>query len=52
MEIRVRIGRGIVVDNNVDALDIDATTEDVRSDENALLECLERGISLDTLLLL
>jgi hypothetical protein len=30
-----------VVDDNVDTLDVDTTTEDVGGDENTLLECLE-----------
>jgi len=41
-----RIGH-IVVDGDVDALDIYATTEDIGADANAVLEVLEVGVAFD-----
>ena len=49
MEITVGIVRAIVVDYNVYTLHIDTTTENVGSDKNTLLECLEGGVTRDTL---
>lgn len=51
MEVRVGVGRGVVVDDDVDALDVDTATEDVGRDEDALLERLELLVAADTLLL-
>ena len=48
MQVAVGITRAIVVDDNVYALDIDTTTEDIGRDQDTLLERLERGIARDT----
>lgn len=45
MQIAVGIRRRVVVDHNVDTFHVDATTEDVRRDEDALLKGLEGGVS-------
>lgn len=47
MEVAVGIAGSIVVDNNVDTLDIDTTTEDISRYKDTLLKCLEGGVSLD-----
>jgi hypothetical protein len=47
MQVAVRIGRAVVVDNDVDSFNIDTTTKDVRSNENTFLECLEGCITID-----
>jgi hypothetical protein len=48
----VEVGRGItreiVVNGQVDALDVDTTTEDVSGDTDALLELLELLVTADT----
>lgn len=47
MEVAVSIAGSIVVDNDVDTLDIDTTTEDISRYKDALLKCLEGSVSLD-----
>ena len=47
MEITIGIGRAIIVDDDVDTLDIDTTTEDVGSDQDTLLERLEGRVARD-----
>jgi hypothetical protein len=51
VKVRVGISRRVVVDNDVDALNIDTTTEDVSRDEDTLLERLELLVPRDTLFL-
>lgn len=48
--VKVRVGvRGhVVVDGEVDALDIDTTTEDISGNADALVELLEFLVSPDT----
>jgi hypothetical protein len=41
MEIGVGISRQVVVNSQVDTLDVNATTKDVGSDTDALIEFLE-----------
>lgn len=48
MQVAVRVRGTIVVDDNVHALNINSTTENVGSDKNTLFKCLESGISSDT----
>ena len=48
MEIRVGVGRRIVVDDNVDTFDVDTTSEDVGRDEDTFLKVLELFIARDT----
>lgn len=48
MEVRVGIGRHIVVDSQVDALDINTTTEHISGDADTLVEVLELLVALDT----
>lgn len=48
VKVAVGIRRTIVVDDDVDTLDIDTTTEDVGSDQDTLLERLEGSVSRDT----
>lgn len=47
VEVAVRVRRAVVVDNDVHALNIDTTTEDVGGDEDTLFECFERLVALD-----
>jgi len=49
VEVTVSIRRTVVIYNNVDAFHIDAPTEDIRSDEDAFLECLESSVAFDTI---
>lgn len=51
MEVRIGISRRVVVDDNVDALNIDSTTEDVGRNQDTLLERLELLVATDALLL-
>ena len=48
VEVRIGIGREIVVDREVDALDVDTTAEDVRGHADALVEVLELLVTTDT----
>jgi len=52
--VQVRVARvwHVVVDDDVDALNVDAAPPDVRRDEDAVLEVLEVLVHLDPLLLL
>ena len=49
VEVTVSIRRTVVVHNDVDTLHIDPPTEDIRSDEDTFLECLEGSVALDTI---
>ena len=49
MEVTVSIRRTVVVHNDVHTFHIDAPTEDIRSDEDTFLECLEGSVALDTI---
>jgi hypothetical protein len=49
VEVTIGIRRTVVIYNNVDAFHVDAPTEDIRSDEDTFLECLESSIALDTI---
>lgn len=48
MQVAVCVGRRVVVDDNVDTLDIDTTTEYVCGNEDTLLKGLERSVAGDT----
>lgn len=48
VEVRVGIAGKVVVDGQVDTLDIDTTTEDIRGNTDALVELLELLVALDT----
>lgn len=48
VEVRVGFVGHIVVDGNIDALNVDTTTEDVSGDTNTGLEVLELLVALDT----
>ena len=50
MEVGVSITWEIIVDGQVNTLDIDTTTEDVRGNADTLVELLEFLIALDTVL--
>jgi hypothetical protein len=47
MEVGVSLVRHVVVDSDVDALNIDTTTKDIRGDANSGLELLELLVALD-----
>lgn len=49
MEIAVGVGCHVVVDCEIDTLNVDATTEDVRRDTNALIEVFELLVAVDTI---
>jgi hypothetical protein len=48
VEVAVGVGRAVIVDDNVDAFDIDATTKDISRDQDALLKGFEGCVPLDT----
>jgi hypothetical protein len=48
VEVGVGLVGHVVVDRDVDALDVDTTTEDVGGDTDAGLELLELLVALDT----
>lgn len=52
MQIRIGILGHVVVEHDIDTFDVDTTTEEVRGDEQSLLEVLERLVTADTLGLL
>lgn len=47
MEIRIWVRRKIVVDSEIDTLNIDTTTKDIRGNANPLIELLELLVSCD-----
>jgi hypothetical protein len=47
VKITVCIGRTIVIDNDVDTLNINTTSEDIGGNQNTLFECFEGGVSAD-----
>ena len=49
MEVTVSVSRAVVVDYNVDTFHINTTTENIGSDKNTLLECLESSVAVDTM---
>jgi hypothetical protein len=48
MQVTVRLAGTVIVDNNVDTLNVDSTTEDIRRHQDALLESLESRVARDT----
>ena len=48
VKVAVCICRQVIVDCQIDALDIDTTSEDISSDTDTLVELLELLIALDT----
>jgi hypothetical protein len=51
MQVRIRVGRLVVVDDDVDPLNVDSSPKDVGADEDSLLERLELLVALDSLVL-
>jgi hypothetical protein len=49
VEIAVSIRRTVVIYNDVDPFHVDPPTENIRSDEDTFLECLEGGVALDSI---
>lgn len=49
MQVAVCISRQVVVDGQIDTLNIDATTKDVSSNANTLVEFLELFVTFDTM---
>ena len=48
MEVTVCIRRSIIIDNDINALDVDTTAKDVRCDEYTFLKYLESSVSFDS----
>ena len=48
VKVAVSVGRAVIVDDDVDTLNINTTTEDVGSDQDTLLKRLEGSVSRDT----
>jgi hypothetical protein len=51
VQVRVRVFGHVVVEHDINALNIHATSEQVGGDEDALLEVLEALVALEALLL-
>jgi len=51
MEVGIGIARHVVINDNVDLLDVDATAENFGGNEDAVLQVLEAIVDLDALLL-
>lgn len=51
MQVGVGVTRHVVIENDVDLLDIDSTTENLSGDKDSVLEFLEAIVDLDALLL-
>ncbi len=49
VQVRVRVFRHVVVDDNVDALNVHAAAKDVGGAQNALLKLLERLVALEAI---
>jgi hypothetical protein len=47
VQVRIGVGREVVVDGKVDALNVDATAKDVGGDADALVKVLELLVALD-----
>ena len=52
VQVRVGVGRQVVVDGQVDTLDINTTTEDIGGDTDTLVELLELFVALDAVSIL
>ena len=48
MEVTISIRRAVVVDDDVDALYIDTTAENIGGDQDTLLKRLEGSVARDT----
>lgn len=48
MQVAICVTRGVVVDDDIDSLDVDATAEDVGGDKDTLLKVLELRVTGDT----
>jgi hypothetical protein len=48
MQIAVCIRGAIIVDDNVDTLNVNATAEDISRNKYTFFKCFERGIAIDT----
>lgn len=51
MEVRVGVSRHVVVEDDVDLLDVDTTSEEIGGHKNTVLEFFEPIVDLDALLL-
>jgi len=51
VEVRVGVSRHVVVEDDVDLLDVDTTTEEIGGHKNTVLEFFEPVVDLDALLL-
>lgn len=52
MQVAISVTRSVVVDNDIDSFDIDATAEDVSGNKDTLLEILELRITGNTMTML
>jgi hypothetical protein len=49
VEVAVSVRRTVVINNDVDTFHVDPSTEDICSNEDTFLECLESGVTLDSI---
>lgn len=52
MEVLIRRIREVIIDDNVDSLNVNASTKQICCDEDALVEIFERLVASNSLLLL
>jgi hypothetical protein len=48
VQITIGIRRTVIVDDNVDSLNVDTTTKNIRCDENTFFKCLKGSVAVDT----
>jgi hypothetical protein len=49
MEIAISVSRTVVIDDDIDTLDINTATENIRCNKNTLFKRLERSITRNPL---
>ena len=48
VQVAIRIRRAIIINDDINSFNIDATAKDVSGNKDALLECFEGGITADS----
>jgi hypothetical protein len=48
VQVAIRIRRAIIINDDIDSFNIDATAEDIGGNKDALFECFESGITADS----
>lgn len=50
MQVAVSIRRAVIIDDNVDAFDIDSTAKNISGDQNTLFKGFERRVTTDSVM--